>query len=119
MSENLDERVLVNDLQKLDNRFSLEAVDSNIKLGEKRLSDQLLLQLTDKTPEQNGRKVRIDHEMSTPVMAEYMSQHYRSLEQPLLNLFVSVHAKKSPLNEHKRQVRVRDSLRRDFERYDN
>ena len=63
--------------------------------------------------------MRVDHEMSTPVMAEYMSQHYRSLEQPLLNLFVDVNAKKSPLNEHKRQARVRESLRRDFERYDN
>ena len=39
MSENLDERVLVNDLQQLDNRFSLDGVDTNLKIGEKRLSD--------------------------------------------------------------------------------
>ena len=81
MSENLDERVLVNDLQQLDNRFSLEGVDTNLKLDKKRLSDQLLMQITSgKTPETKGRKMRVDHEMSTPVMAEYMSQHYRSLE---------------------------------------
>ena len=56
--------------------------------------------------------------MSTPVLAEYMSQHYRSAETPLFNVFKYLDTRQMPLNEQKRLIKSREKLRQDFERYD-